>query len=156
MSNSSKGKWAPKVAAGWGAGAAIGAGGNGAIVNAVLAAPAGPGAVAAAVISGALGAGFGFAGGALGHLLGHRWDDPIVAEQPAAQPIVRSALLFGTVVSLLVSAVLSFSAISFMAAHQESQEWAMAGIAFISGFIPPCLQGVLNNWRNETGTRPSE
>lgn len=134
--------WSAWQALGWGLGG-IGGGIVVAGINAALALPTGPGMIAAAGISGAAGAGGGFTSGFLGHVLGHVLDDEFF------YPDIRPAILFGLTFSVLIASVLGFIAIGFMAAHPDSQELIAVMIAAVAGFVPPGLNGIRNNLRNE-------
>jgi small-conductance mechanosensitive channel len=96
----------------------------------------------------------------LGLWLMRRFDDPVEqSSQPGAgssQPGEQSSdLLFALVFSTLVFSVLSFLSLSFLQDHLDLQDhWAsvlclFGLISFISGFLPPCMKGMLNNLRNE-------
>jgi hypothetical protein len=125
---------------GWGVGAAIGAGGTAAAINAVpvgLAVRTG----AAAVTGGVIGVVGGFVGGAAGYALSYCWD------QPRIRWNFKTAALFGIVFSTLITAVLGFASLSFIAARPDTHHVYTIVVAAIAGFVSSGLSAVINNLR---------
>ena len=95
---------------GWGIAGLLGAGGAGAAFTFLTATPD----VATLWTfwgGGTIGAGGGFIGGAGGVFLSYLWDEPLMRWTP------KSALLFGTVVALLLFSFFAFPSLPYFSEH---------------------------------------
>jgi len=82
----------------------------------------------------------------LGYAFSYWFDEP----SPLMSREVRSAFLFGLVVSMLVFSVLSFFSLGFLSGARPSVQISIYGLlSFISAFIAAALKGVINNLNAE-------